>query len=479
MAGITFELQKLAKAPSILGGLSAYGHSAVIVAGPWLFTVLAIAFITIATEQYLGLDALANFRIVLIYGFAISLVTTAPVVIVTTRMLSDMIFAQVYTAVSQLLFTSLVAGTLIAVLCAFPIFTVVFPLDPSMLPGALFCVAITAMIWIALVFCGAIKDFMAITLGFLIGLVLGIFLGLQATKAGYGTHGLLWSFNLGLSLTVFILLSRILVTFPTAMDSGLSSIRMLLSASRSHVILAVGATLAVTGIWIDKWVMWTSSSGERLPVGLIHAPFYDSAMFVANLAIIPGLAAFVLHLETGFYRHFKVFNHNIETHATLNNIKSAAANLQRATINTLMQIVLLQAIVCAIAIWLSPAIADSLNLQFRQIGVLRIGFLGVLFHFAFLASSSLLLFMNQSLKYFKLQAIFLLLNGVLTYAAVMLGPDFWGYGYMVGAMISSLLAVQSLYQELSRLPYTMFTMAATRSAENDWLMPFLKDRNKS
>ena len=85
MAGIGFQLRKLSREDTLSSVIAAVGHAAVIAAGPWLFTILSLAGITLTTERIAGLETLAAFRIVIIYVFAISLVLTAPNVNTSTQ----------------------------------------------------------------------------------------------------------------------------------------------------------------------------------------------------------------------------------------------------------------------------------------------------------------------------------------------------------------------------------------------------------
>ena len=78
MAGIGFQLRRLARQDTISSVLAAAGHAAVIAAGPWLFTIFALATITFVTDQIAGLAVLANFRAIVIYAFATSLVMASP-----------------------------------------------------------------------------------------------------------------------------------------------------------------------------------------------------------------------------------------------------------------------------------------------------------------------------------------------------------------------------------------------------------------
>ncbi len=60
MAGIGFELNKLARRDDLMGIAGAYLHSAFAIAGPWLFTVVALACTTILYGAS-GSDEMMNF----------------------------------------------------------------------------------------------------------------------------------------------------------------------------------------------------------------------------------------------------------------------------------------------------------------------------------------------------------------------------------------------------------------------------------
>ncbi len=107
--GIGFPLRALSWQESLSAVVKASGHAAIIAAGPWLFTILSLASITSFTETIAGHAALATFRAVVIYSFATSLVVTAPVSIVATRLLADRLWKHETKAVPALM----IAGFLV------------------------------------------------------------------------------------------------------------------------------------------------------------------------------------------------------------------------------------------------------------------------------------------------------------------------------------------------------------------------------
>ncbi len=281
MAGIGFALRHLSRQETLSAVVKSSGHAAVIAAGPWLFTIFSLASITALAERLAGHDALATFRATIIYSFATSLVLTAPITIVATRKLADYLWKRDVAHVRNLLVVAMVLAIAVVGLGAVALaiyFSVPLPLAVALFSTA----AVVALIWVALAFCGAVRDYWGITASFIVGLVVSIAGATAAAIAGVGAVGMVWGFATGLAITFFGLTLRVLKTFPasphaTLKDEGLELFR----GFATYGFLAVGALFGTAGVWIDKWVFWFSSEGESVTGGLIHAPLYDSAMFIA------------------------------------------------------------------------------------------------------------------------------------------------------------------------------------------------------
>src|SRR5215468_11615481 len=94
MAGIGFRLRALGEQGNLLAPLASIGHAAVIAAGPWLFTVAALEVIGILTASHLSPSSIDGFRLVVIYAFTISLISSAPIVLVAARLVGDALYVR-------------------------------------------------------------------------------------------------------------------------------------------------------------------------------------------------------------------------------------------------------------------------------------------------------------------------------------------------------------------------------------------------
>ena len=165
---------------------------AIVAAGPWIFTIVAIGLISLITVDGMGLSALSDFRGIVIYAFALSLFLSAPVVIIATRMVSDAIYSRKFEIVGTIFFAGLaLSATISAAFTAF-LYGVVFELSPqTVFVGTLTCVLVS-MIWVAHAFCSAVRDYNGVTISFIAGLVTALIGAVVASAQGLQAIGLIW-----------------------------------------------------------------------------------------------------------------------------------------------------------------------------------------------------------------------------------------------------------------------------------------------
>jgi uncharacterized membrane protein len=455
MAGIGFALKSFHRQDTLSSVVASFGHAAVVAAGPWLFTILSLASITLVADQIVGLATLADFRAVIIYAFATSLVLSAPVTMVATRLVANALWLKQVDGIHALLLgafavcLALVAAGVVALIAYFrPPATIAIVFAASSL--------LAALIWIALAFSGAIRDYTGVTLSFLIGLFVSVLASIGAAIAGYHAPGMAAGFLIGLAVTFFGLTARIRMTFPDPVRDPIAGMRAIIDGLTNYWTLAVGALVGAIAVWIDKWIYWFSPVSETVASGFLHAPIYDSSMFIASLAVIPSLGAFVMKLETEFFERYQHYYGTIAGHGTLSQIEAARERLARYTLDHLTLITIVQAGISTILVLTAPIIIDVLGLQFRQIAILRYGAIGVVFHFIFIAAVSMLLFFDRRKLFLSLQVMFCVLNAGLTVLALQLGEEYYGTGYFLACFTASFFAYRLAEATFARLNFLTF-----------------------
>jgi uncharacterized membrane protein len=431
MAGIGFALQALSRRETLSAGFAAFAISAIIAVGPWLFTVLSVAGINMATVSNAGLTTLAEMRIIIIYNFSISLVLSGPIAVVTTRFLADGLYAR----------------------------------DMSKAPGALFTVAnmanelrliaiasylVVACLWVVAVFLSALKDYITVTVAFATGLLMSFALSLAFS--GYGAPGLLGGFSAGLALTLFVLLARIFAEYPTPAEN----FGALLDYFRKYPEIALSGLIYNAGIWVDKWIMWSAPQAVQPASNLVSYPAYDGAMFAAQLTMVPAIALFVYAVETRFFVAYRNFYRTIETHGTLARINAAHGEILATLSRSATSLGALQLTLALVVVALSPTLLDLLDLHASQLGMFRLGVLGSAFHAIFLFLTIVLAYFDLRRQVLMVHMLFFALNALATAATLELGLAWYGYGYFVSCVIAACASAFITIQAVNRLPFMTF-----------------------
>ena len=163
MAGIGFVLRKLLKKNDLTGIVQAYLHATLASSGPWLFTVLALGSFFIMTGGYISHEILENFRVVLLYNFAFSLVISAPFTIVSTRYLSDLIYREDVEDAPAMLLGTLVVLNLISLPMVASFYLYFTNQSAEMVLYSTINFILIAGIWQVSIFISALKQYTGVT----------------------------------------------------------------------------------------------------------------------------------------------------------------------------------------------------------------------------------------------------------------------------------------------------------------------------
>lgn len=451
MAGIGFVLRKLIREDNLLGLCRAFTHSALVSSGPWLLTILAIGTIVSLGSFYTSSQELQEFRLIVIYNFAFSLVFTAPVFMIATRYLADCIYKEEVSAAPGMLMGAL----LIIYLVQFPI-VVVFYLAYASLPTILALSAIAnfmliSSIWLIAVFLTALKDYKAITLTFAIGITVSITASTMLAKH-FAAVGMLNGFSIGLALITSSLLAHVFAEYPYPMKKPLK----LLHYFHKYWEVALGGLIYNLAVWVDKWVMWFAPEADRYANHMISYTHYDSAMFFAYLTIVPALAMFVFSIETSFFEKYLNFYRDIQRSATFQQIQENHKSIVRNITHNARNFLLVQGSISITIVLMSPRIFEFFGLNYLQIGIFRYGVLGAFFHILVLFLTILLSYFDNRRGMLLIYTIFLITNGGFTYFSMQSGFDYYGYGYFLSSVTTFVAAAIITAFYLNKLPYHTF-----------------------
>jgi polysaccharide biosynthesis protein PelG len=452
MAGIGFTLRKLTQKDDLKGVVHAFGSAMMAAAGPWLFTVIALAGITNIYSNFFAMEGLMNFRVIVIYNFAFSLVLSAPVYMVVTRYLADNIHRKNVTNVPSVVVGSMIILYAVMFPVAFGFYFGFANLPLSLQLSAVLNLFLISSVWLLGVFLSALKDFNAITWAYGIGMIIAVIVA-QILKDVYGDAGMLNGFSIGLAFIVFSLAAKIFSEYAYKYNEPFD----VTSYFKKYWQLAVSGLFYNAAIWVDKWIMWFAP--ESFEIGNTNMrmyPDYDSAMFLAYLTIVPAMAVFVFSVETNFFERYQRFYDNILQHKPLRKILDNQKALIDSVLNSSRNFIIVQATIAFLCIALAPQIFDALNINFTQIGIFRMGVLGAFFHVLLLFEMIILSYFDDRRSVMWLCIFFFAANAILTVLTLTMGFSFYGYGYFLSSMATFILASIVLFTYIKKLPYHAF-----------------------
>src|SRR4051812_8406594 len=257
MTSINITIEGMTRRGSLSGVFGAYLYAALLVAGPWIFTVVGL--LGLSTGKCEGNCAdLTVFRSVVIYNSMYALVVTCPLAFLSGRFVSEQLHSRGNEGAFFALVLSLIVFAFLTLGIVAPFYMGATTLEPAEKVASIQNAAMIGCSWLLIPFLGAFRAYNTVLIGFGSGaasmLVLGALLrDPQATS-------LLLAFNGSFAITNLILLGSLVRRFGTRVSVAPELGERL---SRLWELPAAGAAYAL-GLWIDKLIMWHSAPSGGL-----------------------------------------------------------------------------------------------------------------------------------------------------------------------------------------------------------------------
>ena len=450
MAGIGFRLARIAQVGGIGGVVSAASHGAVISSGPWLMAAGAVMALESWGQRHAGMAVTGALQTILVYAFSLSALAAAPTIAVTTRVMSDMLYARRPSQVPGILIAALVGAAMTAV----PTGALVYGLSGLALLDQLAATAILTLlaeIWVANLFLTATRRHRAVLTGYAGGIGVVVLAGAFATDVGL--RGLLWLTLAGVGVTAIMLVRAVRYSFVAPpvwpMDWG--------KAYRRHALLAIGGTFATLALWMDKWITWYAAGDSVAGLSMLRFnPIYDPASFLGLLSLVPGLTLLLIATETRFDRRFTVLMAACTGTAPIAGIHDARRSVIRTVLHDARLLVVVQATIAA-ALWvLAPEMFKAIGADPRGIFAFRFTAVGAVFHLAALFFTIILSYLDLAGRVLIVWAMFFVVSTVATLMTVHAGFAWYGWGYLAGAVMAATTGAVLVAHALWNLIYLLF-----------------------
>lgn len=455
MAGIGFELRKLMKGESYSSLIMAYAYAGIISSGPWILSIIAVLLIgVISLPVVIPALLVSKFQTVVTYLIAFSLILTGTVQLAFTRYSSDRIFEKQHNRLlpnlNGLLLVSMTASGVIV----YPLALLIFP-EQSLFFRFLFAATAVVLcsVWITAILLSGLKAYKAILVNFALGYGSAFLLAILLRH--WNLEGLLLAFLTG---QFILLLGMQLVIFREYPSKDFIEFDCM-GKGRMYRSLMLTGLFYNLGIWIDKFVFWFHPVTGSQVIGPLRASLvYDLPVFMAYLSIIPGMAVFLVRMETDFVEYYDKFYDAVREGGTLNHIQEMKDEMVRVAREGVYDIVKIQGITTIVVIvagrqLLSIAGISEIHFPLLSIQVVATGFQVVL-----LGLLNVFFYLDRRKRVLLLTSLFTVLNLVFTLVSIELGPYFYGYGFALALLLVLALGMALLDKDLKRLEYETFML---------------------
>lgn len=450
MAGIGFQLAKTARDGGVGGIAGAAAFGAVISAGPWMITAVAMGLLNQWAVSHLHSSDGATVQTVLIYAFSLSALAAGPITILATRMAADKIFARDAGGVMGIMLVALAAGGITALALGALVFGRLAALPPIQAVPATLTLAWLTQIWIAAPLLTALRRYRAVPVAYLAGVAVAA--ALLAALRDPDATGVLAVIAGGVASTlagVLWVIGRHFATGPAlpARDA---------IAPRLAAIVACAGIAAVAAVWIDKWMLWWGPSSIPA-IGLLRLnPINDQGSFLGLLTMVPGLTLILIVAETRFDRAFDDLIARCTGTSTLDRIEEARREVMRTVLDALRLLVLVQALVAALAWVLAVPMFDLIGADVRAIFAFRQTSLGAVFHIVAIATTVVLAYYDLFGRILLTWTFFAIGSAVATALQWDAGFAAFGWGYMAGAVVGASVGLALAGEATVNLTYLLF-----------------------
>jgi uncharacterized membrane protein len=447
VAGVGFSLKKLRDDDSYAGLIRLYGAAGIISSGPWLLSILTLLFIGIIGRQLVpNTVALQRFQVSVTWLFAASLLWTGPLQLMFTRFIADRDYLGEHDQTLPNLHGALAVVGAATFALAVP-FVIQFE-DSGWLFKWLLASAfvVLSQTWMAIIVLTGLRAHMHVFGCFALGYgvtFIGCMLG-----APYGETGLLGGFVAGQSALLFSSLAVLAKKMPAK-----SPVAFRFLERRSLFFeLGVVGLLYNLGVWIDKLIFWLDpGTGQRVLGPLYASEVYDLPIFLAYLTIVPGMAVFLVRVETDFAEAHHAFYAAVRNGAPLLRLETLCQEMTDSARRAVIDIVKIQGITLVVCATVGPWLLSVAGISELHLPLFYIDAAGVALQVIMLAVTSMFFYLDRRRAVSWLTFMLFVSNASLTYLTQRMGPEFYGYGFAIAMALTSLAGLVALSRTFQHL----------------------------
>lgn len=452
MAGIGFELKKLFAKKGFFHSMKAFGYATVICTGPMLLGVLLLlGLMFLCTASSTPVQSRELLICMITYTLLASITVTSFFSMVVTRYTADMLYEEKNHAVLPAFWGS----TVVMMAVGSVLYGLFLIFSGATLLQQLLCFVFfneLIIVWNAMSFLTAIKDYKGIFLSFLTAISTAFILGaLLLFLRAPAIEALLFSVTVGYGIMLIwhvILLHRY---FPKSDLSAFTFFRWI----DEFLPLALSGLLTNIGMFSHLVIMWFSQVGVKVHGLFYGAPYHDVPALLAFMTTLITTVNFVVSVEVNFYpkyrNHYSLYNDK----GTIGDILQAEHEMLGTLKTEIFYTALKQLLFTALCIAAGGFLLDILPLGFNEL--MRGYFRTLCVAYGLYAIGNMLMLLQLYFTDYKgallSTAVFAGGTVLFTLISLLFPSVYYGFGFLLASMIFTLVCVVRLDYFTKRLPY--------------------------
>lgn len=454
MAGIGFELRKILKKNSLLSMLEAYGLAGLISSGPWVLSILALLTIgLISVGVVFPTYVIVQFLVMVTYLMAGSLIISGLFQLLMTRFISDLLYGEDEKRIVPNLLGSMLVTTVLSAVVGVAVLSLSNTIEPAVKITLVTSLVLLSNQWLILIFLSGMKEYYRIFFTMMISY--GLMVALSLFLPPFGLLGLMVIFCSCQAVMTFAFLYHVIRDFPA---EQLILFEFLNPKKTFYSLLFCGFFYNV-GVWIDKFVFWSREETSHIVIDGFRASYiYDLPIFIAYLAIVPGMAVFMLRMETDFADTCMKFYQAVREGSTLDSIYLLKDKMVLACQQSIYEIFKVQGVTLALLILWAEDILLALNIDLSYLHLLYVDLVGVSLQVLVMSIMNVMYYLDKRYSALALATLVVIGNFVLAHVSIDMGPVFYGYGFAVTMLVATIVGLIMLDYQFDDLEYQTFML---------------------
>lgn len=454
MAGISLELKKMFEKKSLLSIFTAFGYSFALSSGPYFITILSLILVNFLAVDGAIKDSkeLVQFQVSVTYIIAFSLILNGFTNLYLIRFLADRAFEKKYEAIVPNIFGAISINMSVGFIISLP-FAMFFIAPYASYYYALsfaFCFTVFMGIWTVNTILTGFKNYKYILFSFVFSY--GIFIPLSYILFSKGLTGLMFAFTLSNILLFTFLISYLVVNYYSHSIISFDFIK-----EKKYRSLIFTGFFYNLGLWADKLVFWFNPYTNTPALGpLKYSVVYDIPIFLAYLSMAPGISGMFLKVEWEFSYYYERYYNAIRSGAVLEKIYLYGDELINSARNVIVDVLRIQAIFVIFILITQKLIFQLFKLPKVYIPLFDILLIGTSMQVSLLGVLALIFYINRLKDALVVTGFFAFTNLVFSFISIYLGPYFYGYGFNLSVILTSLLGIICLRRILHEIHYWTF-----------------------